>query len=293
MEFAIIAFVLTLLLGAMLTFAFLLFGANVLQQAAAVGAQELARHPYFPTGNFEDALEDSGLFDEKFLVCEIGGSGLEDLPANYGPEDLTALQNRMPLINRLLFSLYIHDLDVNAIRYPGTLVERDSEKTVLIPIIGNRNTATGVETITEWRRVVEEIVPASESQGPYSLAASDAQRGSLDSGMVALRINYPHQSGAMVAYIQTDQSGNPVPPSETLGRDDLVNVPVQANDDAVTHAMLPAGYTLENPTANSVVHGSPHRGEFGLGEMQAFGTTVRPYHKVLRAQAIYRREVFQ
>ncbi|MCA9071573.1 MAG: pilus assembly protein, partial [Planctomycetaceae bacterium] len=84
MEFAIIAFVLTLLLGAMLTFGFLLFGANVLQQAADVGAQELARYPYSPTGTFEEALEDSGLFREEDLV----------IPTGTDPDTL-------PLINRL------------------------------------------------------------------------------------------------------------------------------------------------------------------------------------------------
>jgi hypothetical protein len=279
-EFAIIAFVLTLLLGAMLTFGFLLFGANVLQQAADVGAQELARHPFSPTGTFEEAVSDSGLFDEAALV----------IPANTDP-------NTLPLINRLLFPLYIYDVDIDQLRYPGALVRNTdtNQLTVLIPIVGfgNRDPVTGVETITEWRRVVEEIVPAGELQGPYSLAATDTQRGSLDEGMVALRISYPHQSGALVAYLQTDGNGNAVPPAETLGRDDLVNIPVQADDASVTHDMLPDGYTLESLTPNSVVDGSPNRGEFGLGEMQALGTTVRPYRKVLTAQAIYRREVFK
>lgn len=279
-EFGIIAFVLTLLLGAMLTFGFLLFGANVLQQAADVGAQELSRHPHSPTGTFEEALDDSGLFREEALV----------VPAGTDPKTL-------PLINRLLFSLYIYDVDIDQLRYPGTLVTNaDNELTVLIPIVGfgNRDASTGVETISQWRKVVEEIVPANQTEGPYSLAATDEQRGNLDSGMVALRINYPHQSGALIAYIQTDQNGNPVPLSETLGRDDLLNVPVQADDSQVTiQASLPAGYSLVNPATDPVVQGGVHRGQYGLGEMQAFAIKVRPYRKVLSAQAIYRREVFE
>ncbi|MCA9073101.1 MAG: hypothetical protein KDA84_29465, partial [Planctomycetaceae bacterium] len=197
--------------------------------------------------------------------------------------------------NRLLFPLYIYDVDIDQVRYPGTLVtNNNNEMTVLIPIIGfgNRDPSTGVETISEWRKVVEEITPVPNQPGPFALDSENT--GNLDAGMVALRINYPHQSGAMVAYIQTDQDGNPVPPSETLGRDDLINVPVQADDSQVTvQASLPDGYSLVNPATNPVTNGGAHRGQYGLGEMQAFAVTVRPYRKVLSAQAIYRREVFE
>jgi len=297
-EFAVIAFVLTLLFSAMLTFGFMLFGANVLQQAADVGAMELARHPYSPTGTFSDALEDvSGtdpLFLEEFLVCEIGGSDTteEDLPANYTEADYQSLQNRMPLINRLLFPLYIYDRDLNAIRYPGAVVNHNGDRTVLIPIVGfgNRDAITGVETITQWRQVVEEILPTGASQGAY--AVDSTTTGELDPGMVALRINFPYQSGAMVAYQQQDSGGTVLRGPDAIGRNDITNVAVEADDSAVTAAALPTGYTLANPTADNTVDGLPHRGTYGLGSMQAHLTTVRPYRKVLTAQGIYRREVF-
>ncbi len=295
-EFAVIAFVLTLLLGAMLTFGFMLFGANVLQQAADVGAMEFARHPFTPTGTFSDGLDNSGLFDPEYLVCEIGGSDTtqEDLPATYTEADYQALQNRMPMINRLLFSLYIYDRDLNAIRYPGTVVTRDSnsELTVLIPIVGfgNRDANTGVETISEWRAVVEEILPDGATAGAYSVTSTTT--GQLDAGMVALRINFPYQSGALVAYQQQDSGGTVLRTTDALGRDDMTNVFVEANDAAVTAAALPAGFSLTNPPADNTIDGLPHRGTYGLGSMQAFATTVRPYRKVLTAQGIYRREVF-
>ena len=293
LEFAVVAFLMTLLLGAMLAFGFLFYSANIVQQAADVGAQELARHPFNPTGTFTEGLDDSGLFDEKFLYCQIGGLGEEDLPDGYNPNDYYELQDQMPLINRLLFPLYIYDRDLNAIRYPGTVVERtsDSELTVLIPIVGTRDETTGVENITEWRKVVEEITPLGEDEGPYSINSTTT--GQLDTGMVALRINYPYQSAALVAYQQKDSDGNVLEVSDAVGRDDITNVVIQANDDAVTNATLPDGYSLTTPTFDATTYGLAHRGEFGLGSLQAHATTVRPFRKVITAQGIYRREVFE
>jgi len=291
-EFAIIAFVFTFLLGAMLALGFLFFSANVVQQAADVGAMELARHPDSPTETFQNALQDSGLYDPAFLVCLIGGPNTsnEDLPNGYTQEDVEKLQDRMPLINRLLFSVYIFDPDWNALRYPGARAEFGGEETVIIPIVGSRDPTTGVETIVEWRRVVEEIVPNGATEGPYSLTSTTT--GNLDPGMVALRINYPHQSSSMVAYVHVD-GGQVLSPSESLGQD-FTNVPVQANDNAVVdNGTLPTGYRLVAVSKNLNYGASAHRGTYGLGEAQAFLTTVRPYRKVVTAQGIYRREVFE
>ncbi|MEZ6066743.1 MAG: pilus assembly protein [Planctomycetaceae bacterium] len=297
-EFAVIAFLLTILLGAMLTFGFLLFGANVLQQAADVGAMELARHPDAPTATFQSALTNSDLYSEAELVVPVGTD----------PADLS-------LINRLLFPLYIYDPDLDMVRYPGTVVTNgDDDMTVVIPIIGPGNrdattapgsiATTGADTISEWRRVVEEVVPTGESAGPYSMTATPAELGGLaQPGMVALRINYPFQSAALVAYVHTDQVGDVLAPPDTIGQDDVRSVPIGADDGAVNGAaaatfpdgqtLAAAGYTLVNPAANPSFGASAHRGTYGFGEVQAFLTTVRPYRKVLSAQGIYRREVFE
>ena len=301
-EFAIIAFVFTFLLAAMLAMGFLFFSANVLQQAADVGAMELARHPESPTADFKTGLDNSGLYSEAALVVPVGTN----------PADL-------PLINQLLFSVYIYNPDLNqpdgGLRYPGTVVTNgDGDTTVVIPIIGpgNRDTTTGsnpigtngADTIIEWRRVVEEVIPTGEMAGPYSVTASTGELGGLGQpGMVALRINYPYQSSALVAYVHTDADGNVIAPPETIGRDDLLNVPITANDDDITgfdtatfpdgDALMAAGHTLVNPTANPIIGASAHRGTYGFGEAQAFLTTVRPHRKVISAQGIYRREVFE
>lgn len=297
-EFAVVAFVLTFLLAAMLALGFLFFSANVLQQAADVGAMELARHPESPTADFPTGLENSGLFSESDLVVPVGTD-----------------PSSLPLINRLLFSVYVYDPDINMVRYPGTLVTNgDLDTTVVIPIIGpgNRDATTGVnpigtsgaDTISEWRRVVEEVTPTGETAGPYSITASPGQQGGLGQpGMVALRINYPYQSSALVAYVHTDADGNVIPPPETIGRDGVLNVPITANDADIIGAdtatfpdgqtLAAAGYALVNPSADPNIGASAHRGAYGFGETRAFLTTVRPYRKVITAQGIYRREVFE
>ena len=297
-EFAVVAFVFTFLLAAMLAMGFLFFSANVLQQAADVGAMELARHPESPTADFKTGLDNSGLYSEAALVVPVGTN----------PADL-------PLINQLLFSVYVYDPDIDMVRYPGTLVTNGSgETTVVISIIGpgNRDTTTGanpigtngVDVISEWRRVVEEVTPTGEAAGPYSMTATTGELGGLGQpGMVALRINYPYQSSALVAYVHTDADGSVIAPPETIGRDDVLNVPITANDAVVTGAatatfpdgqtLAAAGYALVNPVANPNISASAHRGTYGLGEAQAFLTTVRPYRKVISAQGIYRREVFE
>ena len=292
LEFAVVAFLLTFLLGAMLAFGFLFYSANIVQQAADVGAQELARTPFSPDGSFKTDLVDinKGVFSEADLVVPVGTN----------PADL-------PLINQLLFSVYIYDPDIDMIRYPGTLVTNgDGDQTVVIAVIGpgHRDPETGVEEITEWHRVVEEIIPPGQTVGPYSVLATPEQQGGLGQpGMVALRINYPYQSAGLVAYVHTDAGGSIINPPDTIGADGVLNVPVIADDFQVTGAdtatfpdqqtLSDAGYTLVNPTADPNIGASPNRGTYGFGEAQAFLTTVRPYRKVITAQGIYRREVFE
>ncbi len=316
-EFAIVAFVLTLLLAAILAFGLLLFGANVAQQAVDVGARELARTPLpfdaeFPelgsTGHsstdpssatipsqldpsgttmvpnvFADPDVQSQIFDERYLVVTIGGSGVEDLPANYTRSDVDALLGRMPLLNRLLYSLMIFDSANGVIRYPGALVTNSStgEQTVLVPLVLDRDD-DGRETNLEWRAVVEEVRDGT-GVGPHSLVATPT---GIEPGFVALRVNYPSQPGTLVAY-QFEHSDGSIDGRAELG-EDVVNIPVTAED--------PAGVDPPSPYSLAVAADSgvgPNAGRFGLGRAFAFGRTVRPFRRVLTMQAVYRREIFE
>ena len=103
-----------------------------------------------------------------------------------------------------------------------------------------------------------------------------------------MRINYPYQSGALVAVQYKDAGGTPLTAQDALTQD-VVNWPIQADDSSVTNAALPAGYGLVVAEGDGV---GPNAGAYGLGRQFAFTMSVRPYRTLISAQAIYRREVF-
>lgn len=253
-EFAVVAFVVTLLLTGMVTLGMMLFGAQVLQQAADVGAQELSRLPLPPTQTWEQLLHPDDpndpaarsfreqIYDETKLV----------LPADYSSG------SELPLINRLLLPLYIVDTDSNVRRYPGTLLKRASDEALIVMVPLATVDEFGNTAIEEWVPVVR----VNETQFPLGADSN--------SGMVSLTITYPYQSAALVAYRYEDNVGN---------------VPVAADEVSAT---LPDGYTL---VADDETIGA-HAGSLGLGRMYSQRLTVRPYRKVISAQGIYRREVF-
>lgn len=270
LEFAVIALILGVLLGGILSLGHAFFAANTLQQAADVGAHELARLP-LPPGIQFGAKADAGaddmvldradvknqLYDEEKLVVDVGTDA-----------------SSLPLINRLLFTLYIYDSALGKLRYPGALVTKTStgQPTVLIPLVASRDGDTGVETIGQWRPVVEEIRsdPSDPATGPFSVASTASP-----AGIVALRINYPFQAVGMVSYRPAG---------------DGMVAPNRADDEAVSHADLPEGYSLFGGDTSGV---PVYAGRFGLGTLHAFATRVRPYRKVISAQGVYRREVFE
>lgn len=315
-EFAVVSFVLLLIVAGLLTFGFLLFGANIVQEAVDVGAQEFARLPLpavveFPelgaTGRTStdpsSATTGSGrpnvfahptfkarIFDEQHLVIDLDA----DLAPGQSVDDYLADK---PLINRLLRPVLVYEELSDGrrlVRYPGALVTNSGtgELTVLVPRVAERNAADGRETDVEWHAVVEEIREAGPTPpttlGPLSL---DSQVTGVDPGMVALRINYPFQSGAMVAYRYRRGDGTFAgSPAEALG-EDVDNIEVVADDDEGDFG-LPSPYELA-VAADDVGRSPASGGRFGLGRLQAAGGAVRPYRKLLSVQAVYRREVLE
>lgn len=277
-EFAIVAFVLTFLVGAMLAVGLLLFGANVVQQAADVGAQELARLPLPDTvTSFDAALADpqvsSQIYDERYLVVDLE----RDLAPGQTVDDFFASK---PLVNRLLRPAMVVDIvdlgngPTRALRYPGALARNASgQTTVVVPVVTGRN-ADGVETLA-WRKVLEEVVDPKDLTGtPFS------------QDIISLRINYPYQSAALVAVRYEDAGGTPVDPVSALSQD-VFNRPVVAADDQVSVGALPGGYTL---ITNASVSGT-YAGAYGLGVAHAFTTQVRPYRKLVSMQGVYPRQI--
>lgn len=269
-EFALVALVLYMLLAAILTFGHALYVAQGLQSAADLAARELSRTPLPATATFENALDEAvvveRIFDPDLLVFRMA-----DL--NEGESFFDRVE-RWPLLNQQLATLMIVDGDF--IRYPGALLTDGSTSTgftVGIPLVVGRG-ANGVETI-RWVPVVEEI-ESDAAPDPFSVDSD--QRG-----IVALRINYPFQSASMSSF-----RPNPEGPFEpTIGNPNL------ADDGQVTQLNNAPGGLTGAPLINDGIYAGTYGGQFGLGAQGALGQTVRPYRRVITAQAIYRREVFQ
>jgi hypothetical protein len=161
-----------------------------------------------------------------------------------------------------------------------------------IPLVTARD-GSGIETIT-WVPVVEELrAPADAAcpaRGPFSLVYLSANDdcGPLtadplaDRGLAAVRVNYPFQAATLSAFQPSAPTADdPLPPN--LGSF------IIADDGSVQE---------NNPAPGGVVDdGTPtgtYVGQYGLGRQYALaGQTVRPFRRLVTAQAIFRREVFQ
>lgn len=284
-EFAVVALVVYMLLAAILTFGHALYVAQGLQTAADLGAREISRTPLPAEMTFEDAIKNDvvreRVFDEAWLVVN-----LTEFYQNFDPPNgeqtsvFRHLVPQMPPLNQQLATLMIvEERDVNGdgtvervLRYPGALLPADPEisppgtleypnwvvptLSVQIPLVSRTD---GVETGLKFIPVVEEIKP-SDSDSPFSLS-SDSR------GVVALRINYPFQSASMSSFSH-DEEHSEFPFEPTIGRPNVAN------------------------EAESVAPGT-YAGANGLGVQLALGQRVRPYRRVISAQAIYRREIFE
>lgn len=270
LEFALIALVLGLLLGGMLSLGTMFFAAHAVQIAADVGAQELARLPLPATALFDDPADPSNtntaladadvklqIYDERFLVIDVN----------------TPISS-LPLVNRLLYPVMFVDPDLGMRRYPGALATNaNGDRTVLIPVVTGRDPGSGAETIT-WRRVVEEVRSDPDDGHTGSFSVNAPSSAGVASGIVSLRINYPFQAAGLVSYLNNG--------------DGTVTASL-ANDAAVSESGLPQGYTLVDASSGAGVYA----GKYGLGSLSALNVQVRPYRKLISAQGVYRREVFK
>ena len=290
-EFAVVSLVLYMLLAAILTFGYLLYVAQGLQTAADLAAREISRTPLPAVADFETVISDGSLdavYQDDFLVFDldtlpVGGSFFEDVVPTW------------PLLNQQLATLMIVDrpdtdgdgaADANLIRYPGALLSDASTPTgftVGIPVVTSRG-ASGVETI-RWVPIVEEIDSEASAAddtppNPDPFSVNSPQRG-----VVALRINYPFQSASMSSF--RPNAAGPFEPS--------LAQPNVANDAGAVEANSserPGGLIAE-PLAGGGLYTGTYGGQYGLGAHGALGQAIRPYRRVISAQAIYRREVFQ
>ena len=308
-EFAIVALVVYLLLGAILTFGQWFYSGQTVQQAADVAAREISRTPLSAMASLMDVLysnnpsdySSSGgsstvrtsLFNPQLLQFDMTAG----VPA--GQSVLDVVQT-WPIVNQMLYPAMIVQSGEQVyggnaadlyLCYPGVVPCTDStnpNRTVYCVARVDSRAADGAETIT-WVPVIEEITP----EPPPAWPPFDVR--STQRGLVALRINYGYQSASMSAF----------PPSSTYPPSP--NAPAWvANDNEV--AVNPSNYTPISAAPPSAV--GTYSGPYGLGTQEAWaGWTqkdpvppsqplqkpagVRPYRSLISAQAIYRREVYQ
>ena len=287
LEFAFLIPLLVVIIGATLSFGLFFFQANVLQQAVDVTAQEISRMPFSPTAQLGlgdlnaatttvmyDPNFQAQIYDEQYLV--IHDSEWDSGTSFNG--DFQAYVDTLPLLNRLLAPVMVRDDSYmgGVTRFPGAIVinGNTSEETVLIPLMVYD--ANAVESLARWVAPVEEIRP-NDGQGPFSLTATNSA-ASFVPGMVALRINYPATSTTLV----NRSRQNPA----AITRPD---------DSALPSAAPGSNYSFAVGNESGVADTSIHSGRFGLGRQAALfeANGIRPYRKVMSAQAIYRREVFE
>lgn len=306
-EFALVSLVLYLLMAVGVEFGRLMFAANALQDVARLAARELSVAPLRADATFDFALScspaaDAGclanlrrrVFDPACLVVDMTDPAVA--------ADVDGFFAAMPVVNRALRPLLINEPERGLLRYPGALLADASGAacgaasatglTVGIPLVRARDEA-GAETI-EWVPVLEEIRAAADrncpSRGSFSLlyqpGLDDCGPLSTDPapvrGVAAVRVNYPFQAAMLSAFrAPAPTLDDPLPPNW--------GTVITADDDAVLELNVAPGVPV-----GSVSPVGPYAGRYGLGRQLAFaGREVRPFRRVVSAQAIFRREVFQ
>lgn len=280
-EFAFVAVAFYLLFAGTITMGTMISTAQAVQNAARVGARELALVALPPTMNFRQALHDpevkARVYDPNLLAVPVG-SGIPDTSG-------------WPIINRMLTPLMIYDTinGVDFYHYPGAVVHSDSGYSVKVPVVSGRDPTTGVETVS-FHDVVEEVLD-SNGNGPFSLSAAAGDPLFPERGLVALRINCPYQSASMSAF--------QVAPG--------AHTPIYANDSAVQIHSYPGAPVPDtglefvgqtNPGTQTDADGNnpdygPYAGKYGLGRMYAMDGVLRPFRRMISAQSLFRREVYR
>jgi hypothetical protein len=297
LEFALIFLVIYLLIVAIIEFGRLFTGTQTLQSAADQAARELSRVPLPSTATFADALANQqvidGVYDPNYLAINVSGwqpgQSLFDFFAAEGIN--------LPSVNQALLPMMTSDKvgGVSLLRYPGALITSSSATgkpgysgyTVAVPLVVS-SSGVGPETI-EWHAVLEEI---TDSTGNGAFSVTSTPPSGMPGGVVAIRLNYPFQAATMAGYQAAPLDAN----GETLPN---AFSPMIADDGGVTATNTSPGDgtpTAPDPPPSDAQSGQsyagPYGGTYGLGEMGLYKKTVRPFRRVISAQAVVRREVF-
>lgn len=316
-EFAIISFVLTAMLAGFLGLIVLGLGSFQNNIATESIGRVLDQHPRLSAGAFLGVFGDSSInpytatatevlevltYDEAAFNTEFGAPLYHERHLVLSPAQWASRQN-LPELNQILIPSYVFDPDVvpddetaqGAYRYPGAVVKRtlstgvvgETYQTVLVPLLDT----AGVEPCNDadcqcesahWVAPLR-ICKILDCDCTAVPAVATNPIGSEPTFVMSLV--YPSQPASMMSIeVERDAEGRIV--SQT---------PVEANDSAVPTAYaselgtLPSSeYSFSDPSENSAFGASASRGRYGLGETNAFLTTIRPYRRIFEARTSFR-----
>ena len=287
--------VLWLLVAAALDLGRAFAASHVLQSAARTAARDLALDDAVAwNASFDDAL--SQVFDPAYLV--VDADCLDQRASERGTssrlELAEILSARGHTLNLMLTPLMVFEqvsvagTDWRLLRYPGALLRAGEapgpEKLCATPYtVGIAEVDDGQSRVT-LHAVVEEIEP-----DVFSLAEQSG--ASLPAGTVALRLLYPFQAAGLSAWRIVDGFNQPV----AAASGDNVSVDLAGVEGAARLPSLDArssdgaleAYARTGSGDSIPIYG----GSLGLGVQGVLGQEVRPFRRVLTAQAIVPREV--
>lgn len=266
-EFAFIALAFYLLFAGTLELGRMITISQAIQNAARVGARELALIPLPPTATFQQALNDpqvlARIYDPAKLAFDV--SSTEPDPDTW------------PIINRMLLPVMVRTQigSQKFLHFPGAVLSTATGYTVGVPKIISQ--ASDGATVIRWLPVVEEVVPDPNNplSAPFSLASTGLERG-----LVALRINCPYQAVALTAYkvegVGPAQHQEPVLATGSVS--------------AAGGSTPPGGGTPIGTASDDGVYAGP----YGLGRFYVLGDkVVRPFSRLITSQSLFRREVYR
>jgi len=287
-EFSISITVLWLLVAATLDLGRAFVASQLLQVAARTSARTLALddRPAWDAA-FQDGL--AAVYDPAYLVVDATCLANRAFAAeSTSSEELGRLLDGR-ILNQMLRSLMIFDrvridgTERDLLRYPGALLQARASADPQKPC--TTRFTVGVPEVDDAQSrilmhpVVEEVEP-----GDYSLAGG--------TGTVGLRILFPFQAATLSDWRIVDGVAKPVLAEETdgysLDANSVGGATVLSELDARGENGELQAYAQRRAGETIPVYG----GSLGLGVQGVLGREVRPYRRVLQAQAFAPREVF-
>ena len=294
-EFSLSLIVLWLIVAATLDLGRAFAAAHVLQSAARSAARELALDDAIAwNASFDDAL--AAIFDPSYLVVDATCLDQRANERDTSPrmELAEILSKRGHTLNLMLTPLMVFEqvsvggTDLRLLRYPGALLQSgetaDSGKPCTTPYTVGIAEVDDLQSRVTFHSVVEEIEP-----DVFSLAVQPDS--SLPAGTVALRLLYPFQAVGLSAWRIVDGFNKPLP---AVSADDYAVDLTSVGESKTVSALDARGPEGGLEAYAQTGTGDPipiYGGSLGLGVQGVLGQEVRPFRRVLTAQAIAPREV--